>query len=162
MMLIVRHNRYSNMSQLRPTTSLSDKTNSVFSSVTARQLLSVRPTELPFYYQHGEMISIDHHSSTVSFPLMGQGGSSNSKATYRNPRSGSQFVQADSHSERPLHPILLVGSSCGKPHDKPVGNNGADSDDDFIPATSTAQATTISHNSPTNFYSPVMQRSSIP
>jgi hypothetical protein len=44
-----------------------------------------------------------------------------------------------------------VGRSGGKPHDKLVGN-GADSDDNFIPATSTAQATTIiSHDSPTNF-----------
>jgi hypothetical protein len=51
---------------------------------------------------------------------------------------------------RPLHPIHLVGRSGGKPHDKLLGN-GADSDDDFIPATSTAQATTISHDSPYNF-----------
>jgi hypothetical protein len=70
--------------------------------------------------------------------------------TYRNPRSGRQSVQADSHSERPLHPIQSnsVGRSGGKPHDKLVGN-GADSDDDFIPATPTAQATTISHSYPT-------------
>jgi hypothetical protein len=59
-------------------------------------------------------------------------------------------VQAYSHSERLLHPIHSVGRSGGKPHDKLIGN-GADSDDDFIPATSTAQATTISHDSPSNF-----------
>jgi hypothetical protein len=37
-----------------------------------------------------------------------------------------------------------VGRSGGKPHDKLVGN-GADSDDDFIPATATAREATISH-----------------
>jgi hypothetical protein len=65
--------------------------------------------------------------------------------TYRNPRSGSQFtVHVNSHerSERPLHPIHLVGRSGGKPHDK-LGQGAGD--DDFIPATSTAQATTINH-----------------
>jgi hypothetical protein len=44
-----------------------------------------------------------------------------------------------------------VGRSGGKPHNKLVGN-GADSDDDFIPATSTAQEATISHiSTPSNF-----------
>jgi hypothetical protein len=46
--------------------------------------------------------------------------------------------------------FISVGRSGGKPHDKLVGN-GAESDDDFIPATPTAQATTISHDSPINF-----------
>jgi hypothetical protein len=61
-------------------------------------------------------------------------------------------VQVYSHerSQRPLHPIQSVGRNGWKPHNK-LGNC-ADSDDNFIPATSTAhQATTISHDSPINF-----------
>jgi hypothetical protein len=97
-------------------------------------------------YHHGEMISIVRHNCLLAFPRWVKAAAT----TYRNPRSGSQSVQADSRSERPLHPIHSVGRSGGKPHDKLVGN-GADSDDDFIPATSRAQEATISHDSPTNF-----------
>jgi hypothetical protein len=50
--------------------------------------------------------------------------------------------QLPREEHQPLHPIHSVGRSGGKPHDK-LGQGA--SDDDFIPATSTAQATTISH-----------------
>jgi hypothetical protein len=59
-------------------------------------------------------------------------------------------MSTPTRSGRPLHPIHLVGRSGGKPRDKLLGN-GADSDDVFVPATPTAQATTISHDSPTIF-----------
>jgi hypothetical protein len=58
--------------------------------------------------------------------------SSDATATYRNPRSGSQFVQVYSHerSGGPLHPIHSVGRSGGEPRDK-LGS-GADSDDVYL------------------------------
>jgi hypothetical protein len=52
-------------------------------------------------------------------------------------------------AEDPCTQSNTVGRSGGKPRDK-LGN-GADSDDVFVPATPTAQATTISHDSPINF-----------
>jgi hypothetical protein len=66
-------------------------------------------------------------------------------------------MQVYSHKRngRPLHPIHSVGRSGGKPHNK-LGN-GADSDDNFIHATPTAQSTTISHDSPSILSSPVTQ-----
>jgi hypothetical protein len=62
--------------------------------------------------RHGGHRNDTNNKPTVSFPSMGQGGR---KAIYRNPRSGSQSVQADSHSKRPLHQYNLVGRS-EEPH----------------------------------------------
>jgi hypothetical protein len=81
--------------------------------------------------------------------------------TYRNPRSGSEFALGAPCMSTPTRGAEdlctqsnTVGRSGGKPRDK-LGN-GADSDDVFVPATPTAQATTISHDSPTIF-SPAIQ-----
>jgi hypothetical protein len=46
-------------------------------------------------------VTMDRQQPTVSFHTVWVKAAA---TTYRNPRSGSQFVQADSHSERPLHP----------------------------------------------------------
>jgi hypothetical protein len=99
----------------------------------------------------------------VSYPALGQSGSSNT-TNYRNPRSDNEVtrmgddpptgtVLVNSHrGQEPVvtaaHPIHSVGRSGGKPHDKLVGNGADTSDDDFIPATATAQEATISHSRP--------------
>jgi hypothetical protein len=81
----------------------------------------------------------------------------NKQSTYRNPRSGRQFAHVALCMSTPTRgattaaPIHSVGRSGGKPHDKLVGNV-AESDNDFIPATSRAQEATISHiSTPFNF-----------
>jgi hypothetical protein len=68
-------------------------------------------TDRQSQHDHRSPTAINRQHLAVRFPSLRQGGGSSKTTTYRNPRSGSQSVQADSHSKRPLHPIHSAGRS---------------------------------------------------
>jgi hypothetical protein len=123
--------------KLRPTASSSGKTDSVFSTI------DIPPRQ----------DDIDRPPPLLAFPQIGsrrqqQQINNLPESQEWEPNRSSQLLREE---QRLLHPIHSVRRSGTKPHNKLVGN-GADSDDDFIPATSKAQATTISHiSTPSNF-----------
>jgi hypothetical protein len=96
------------------------------------------------------------HASTT---MLGHVETQQNNTTYRNPRSDNKItrvgddppkgmVQAYSHEERHLHPNPFGWQEWWEAtrQARPMA-----SDDDFIPATPTAQETTISHSRPTIF-----------